>query len=150
MDDLAIRRAEAADIQAIRGLIDDAFADFEPLIGKQPQPMLDDHLPAIAKGWSLLALAEGDSAAVVIAFPQDRWLFVDVLAVARSMRRKGAAARLLQALEARAREEGLLGMRIQTNIVMLAAQALYRQAGYSETGPFLINGYHRQVFEKAF
>lgn len=67
---------------------------------------------------------------------------------APSARGQGVARRVLQALEATAREAGLKTLRLETNRTLTEAQALYRQEGYQEVAPFNAEPYAHHWFEK--
>jgi putative acetyltransferase len=56
--------------------------------------------------------------------------------VAAHVRRQGIAARLLCAIEAVARREGVRLLRLETGVSSAAAVGLYRRSGYGERGPF--------------
>ena len=56
--------------------------------------------------------------------------------VSDGARGHGIGARLLAAMELRARQLGLTTLRLETGIAQPAALGLYRREGYRETGPF--------------
>lgn len=68
--------------------------------------------------------------------------------VAREARGLGIAGRLLEALETKAREFGMRRVRLDTNRALMAAQAMYRKAGYAEIQRFNANPYANFWFEK--
>jgi DNA-binding MarR family transcriptional regulator/N-acetylglutamate synthase-like GNAT family acetyltransferase len=63
-------------------------------------------------------------------------------------RGRGVARRVLQTLEAIARERGLVTLRLETNRALTEAQALYRQEGYREVAAFNDEPYAHHWFEK--
>jgi DNA-binding MarR family transcriptional regulator/N-acetylglutamate synthase-like GNAT family acetyltransferase len=67
---------------------------------------------------------------------------------APSARGHGIARKILQTLEARARESGLKTLRLETNRTLKEAQALYRKEGYREVAPFNDEPYAHHWFEK--
>jgi len=67
---------------------------------------------------------------------------------ASSARRRGVARKVLQALEATAREIGLTTLQLETNRTLTEAQALYRQEGYREVDAFNDEAYAHHWFEK--
>lgn len=69
--------------------------------------------------------------------------------VAPEARGIGLARRLLDALEAQARDLGMRRVRLDTNRTLGEAQALYRKAGYREIGRYNDNSYADFFFEKA-
>jgi DNA-binding MarR family transcriptional regulator/predicted GNAT family acetyltransferase len=68
--------------------------------------------------------------------------------VAPSARGLGIGRRMLEALEAQAREAGLRVFRLETNRALSEARALYRGSGYRETAPFNDEAYAHHWFEK--
>jgi len=67
---------------------------------------------------------------------------------APSARGMGIARRMLQALEAGAREKGLKTVQLDTNRALTEAHALYRREGYREVARFNDNPYAHHWFEK--
>jgi GNAT superfamily N-acetyltransferase len=55
----------------------------------------------------------------------------------------GIARRVLRSLEAKAREAGLMRLRLETNRTLQEAQALYHGEGYREVAPFNAEPYLR-------
>ena len=60
----------------------------------------------------------------------------------------GIGRRLLERLEAEARQLGLRRLRLETNRRLVEAQALYRRSGYREVAPFNDEPYAHHWFEK--
>jgi DNA-binding MarR family transcriptional regulator/GNAT superfamily N-acetyltransferase len=60
----------------------------------------------------------------------------------------GIARRVLRFLEEKAREAGLVRLRLETNRALTEAQHLYRSEGYSEVAPFNAEPYADHWFEK--
>jgi DNA-binding MarR family transcriptional regulator/GNAT superfamily N-acetyltransferase len=67
---------------------------------------------------------------------------------ADSARGLGIARRILETLEAKARELGLATLRLETNKALHEAQALYRGSGYQEVERFNDEPYAHHWFEK--
>jgi GNAT superfamily N-acetyltransferase len=67
---------------------------------------------------------------------------------APSARGRGVALRVLQTLEAIAREAGLTTLQLETNRTLKEAQAMYRKAGYREVDAFNDEPYAHHWFEK--
>jgi GNAT superfamily N-acetyltransferase len=65
-----------------------------------------------------------------------------------SARGLGIARRILETLEARARELGIATLRLETNKALYEAQALYRKSGYQEVERFNDEPYAHHWFEK--
>ena len=60
----------------------------------------------------------------------------------------GIARRVLNRLEALAREAGIRTLRLDTNRVLAEAQAMYRRGGYREIARYNDNPYAHHWFEK--
>ena len=60
----------------------------------------------------------------------------------------GVGRRILERLEAFAREFALSALRLETNRALEEAQALYRSCGYLEVEPFSDEPYAHHWFEK--
>ncbi len=69
--------------------------------------------------------------------------------VDRAVRGLGVGRRILEQLEALAREFGLRTLRLDTNRALTEAQALYRASGYREVAPFNDEPYAHHWFEKS-
>jgi DNA-binding MarR family transcriptional regulator/GNAT superfamily N-acetyltransferase len=69
--------------------------------------------------------------------------------VSAEARGLGIGRRLLETLEAQAREFGLRTLRLETNRTLKEAQALYRHHGYREVAAFNDEPYAHHWFEKA-
>ena len=67
---------------------------------------------------------------------------------APEMRGRGVARKVLQSLEALARDSGVHVLRLETNRTLIEAQALYRQQGYREVAAFNTEPYAHHWFEK--
>ena len=68
--------------------------------------------------------------------------------VAGDARGMGLGRRLLEALEARAAEQGARVLRLETNRTLTEAINLYRSAGFTEVAPFNDEAYAHHWFEK--
>ena len=68
--------------------------------------------------------------------------------VAKSVRGLGVARRVLEKLEAAAREMNLSTLRLDTNKALTEAHALYRKEGYRNVERFNDNPYAHHWFEK--
>ena len=133
---VTVRRADANDLDALAVLFD-AYRQFY----KQPGDVTAARAflaERIASDESVVLIAEYDGAAVgfVQLYPLfssvrlgRTWLLND-LYVAPIARGLGAARALLDAACAFARERGALGLELETGQDNLAAQALYRSAGW--------------------
>jgi DNA-binding MarR family transcriptional regulator/GNAT superfamily N-acetyltransferase len=69
--------------------------------------------------------------------------------VADAVRGLGVGRRMLEALEAQARELGLATLRLETNQALQEAIRLYRSTGFREVAPFNSDPYAHHWFEKS-
>jgi ribosomal protein S18 acetylase RimI-like enzyme len=135
---IAVRRADANDLDAL-ALLFDAYRQFYDQASDVAgaRAFLAER---IAHEESVLLIAEHDAQAV--GFVQLYPLFSSVrmgrvsvlndLYVAPSARRMGIARTLLDASTAFARERGALGLQLETGPDNQNAQALYRDAGWTQ------------------
>ncbi|MEA2295691.1 MAG: Acetyltransferase family [Solirubrobacteraceae bacterium] len=79
--------------------------------------------------WPAIARHLRASAGVTPTPPRGA-LYVDALATAEPVRRRGVATALLDAASARARAEGLTGVALDTGLQNVEAQALYERYGF--------------------
>ena len=138
MDDTTISRAGPADLDAL-ALLFDAYRQFY----QQPSDL------PLARQWLRERLRFGESVVWVarrggtaVGFVQlypmfssvrtaKSWILNDLFVDAGS-RRKGVARALLDAAAAFAREDGAMGISLETSRDNDAARALYRAAGWNE------------------
>ena len=144
----APRQVTAADLPAVRAVIEAAFAPYEARIGQKPAPMTDDHAAQIAAGNVMLIDGDGCVAAVLVLHPEAGEMVVDTLAVDPARQGQGLARILMTWAECRARESGLGALRLYTNAAMTTAIGLYGRCGYVETGRAVENGFRRVHFRK--
>lgn len=69
--------------------------------------------------------------------------------ISETVRGTGLGRRLLRMLEGLARDAGMTQVRLDTNRVLTAAQALYRAEGYQETAAYNDSPYAHMWFRKA-
>lgn len=134
---------------AVTDLVQRAFAQYTPLIGKPPAPALYDYTVLIASGRVSLAEDGSGLLGVIYSYVEaDGAVMLDVLAVSQAAQGRGIAKRLIQHVEDRARVEGARLMRVYTNAVMTGPQAIYPRLGYHETHRGESDGYRRIHYEK--
>lgn len=133
-----VRRATEADVDAIAPLFD-RYRQFY----RQPPDLTRAGMflqQRLARGESVVLVAEMDGEAVAFAqlFPMFSsvrtsriWVLND-LYVDSGARRRGVARALLEAAARHARDDGAVGIVLETSRDNLAARALYRAAGWRE------------------
>lgn len=143
-----IRPATAADADAIRALVQEAYARYVPRIGARPQPMDDDYPALITAGEVWVGEGAGGVAGVLVIKESADHLLVHNVAVAESVRGTGLGAALLGFAEAYARDHGLGEVRLFTNIAMTENLAYYPRRGFRRTGEAEVDGFRRVYFTK--
>ena len=134
----AIRSANADDLDTLAPLFD-AYRRFYDQPGNVAgaRAFLSERL-ALDESVLLLAESDGEAAGFVQLYPlfssvrMGRTWVLNDLFVAPRARRGGVARALLEAATAFARERGALGLQLETGPGNHPAQALYRDAGWSQ------------------
>lgn len=139
----APRLARPEEAEAIRALVERAYAHYIPLLGRRPAPMDDDFARRIAHGQA--HVLERDGAIVALAVVEDRGghLWIEDLAVEPALHGQGIGRALLAFCEARARGLGLRELRLLTNERMERNRAIYAKAGFAETDRREEEGFRR-------
>ncbi|MDB2389992.1 GNAT family N-acetyltransferase [Alphaproteobacteria bacterium] len=148
---MKIRKATSQDADICAAIAIAAYADYVPLMGQKPAPMLADYRAHIAR--DLVFIAERDAAdiaeivgfAIIVKKGDDYWL--ENIAVTPMASGRGLGKYLLGFIEDYLRP---LCDRYQlyTNIKMKRNIDWYHALGFSETYRGEVDGYDRVYFEK--
>ena len=141
-----LRRATAADLPAIKAVIDAAYARYLTRMDKPPGPMLRDYGPSVADGTTWVT--GSPVTAVLTLYPRDGYLLVENVAVHPSAQGHGLGRALMSFAEQEAVRLGLTRMTLYTHEVMTENQAIYARLGYTEVERRAENGYRRIYMEK--
>ncbi|MCP9993221.1 MULTISPECIES: GNAT family N-acetyltransferase [Streptomyces] len=148
MTNARIRPAVAADVPAVKAVVDAAFRPYIARIGVVPVPMEADHAANVAAGRVFVAELPDDGGAgpvrvagLVVLEPRTDHLYLDTVAVLPDAQGAGLGRLLLEFTEARARALGLPEIRLFTNAMMGENQTIYPRLGYETverrvTGPY--------------
>ncbi|MER6568921.1 GNAT family N-acetyltransferase [Streptomyces sp. NPDC001093] len=123
-----VRPAVADDVPAVKAVTDAAYRHYIARIGVVPQPMEADHAANVAAGRVFVTGEPVDGLVVIEAFAGH--LFLDSIAVRPEAHGTGVGRRLLQFVDARARELGLGEIRLYTNAMMWENRKIYPKYGY--------------------
>ena len=128
-----LRLATADDVAAIAALVDAAYRDYTPLLGRTPTPMLTD-LDAAVRDHDLWVLDDGRRILGIIELivEADR-LWVHNVAIDPTVQGRGLGRRLLGFAEEEARRLALAAIGLLTNERYVANIAMYERYGYRET-----------------
>ncbi|WP_433352135.1 GNAT family N-acetyltransferase [Microtetraspora malaysiensis] len=135
-----MRKAQAADVAAVRRLVLDAYRPWAEIIGRPPMPMEADYEALVAEGRVHVRDAPDGIEGLIVLIPEDGVLLVDNVAVRPDRQGRGVGRSLLAFAEEEARRLGLPALRLITNVKMTPNIALYASLGYMETGRGELNG----------
>jgi ribosomal protein S18 acetylase RimI-like enzyme len=146
---MTIRRAVPADVGAIAALARQAYAVYEPRIGRMPWPVFADYGTHVRDDevW----VVEDGSAVVgfVVLVVEPDALLLDIVAVSPTHQGRGLGRELTDLAERRCRELELPAVRLYTNETMTENIAMYAHLGYDETHRATEHGFRRVFFTKA-
>jgi GNAT superfamily N-acetyltransferase len=141
------RIATAADVTAVRRIVDAAYEPWIPVVGMRPLPLEADYerLVADRQVW-----VTGDPVTgLIVLVDEPGVLLVENVAVYPDMHGQGIGRRLMAFAEERARANGKTKLRLYTNRKMASNIALYERLGYVRTRLDEIEGRLAVHFEKS-
>jgi GNAT superfamily N-acetyltransferase len=133
MSEVKLRRAEAADAEAVAACVQRAYARYADRLPYPPKPVLADYQMVVQETstW-LLEDADAQCVGVLVLIDKPDHLLLDNVAVDPAWQKRGLGRRLLAFAEAEARRLGLGEVRLYTNALMTENRALYARIGYVE------------------
>lgn len=143
-----IRPAIPSDADAIRAVVDAAYAVYLPQMDKPPGPVLDDYDERIAAGEAFVSDAEAGILGILILIDTDEYLLLDNVATAPGAQGQGVGRQLVSFAESEARRRGYGEIRLYTHIVMADNVAYYENLGWEETHRGEQAGYQRIFMRK--
>jgi ribosomal protein S18 acetylase RimI-like enzyme len=126
-----LRRATAADVDALTALQRAAYARNRDLLGVEPLPLLADYADILSRHEVWLAEGEQGLVAALILEPRQDDLLIWSVATHPRAQGRGLGRRLLAAAEARAAALGRRVMRLYTGEQLTANIAWYGRHGYA-------------------
>ena len=134
MNDLRLRRANAADAPALNALARAAYEIYVPIIGREPMPMAVDWatLLPVQEIWIVDGSSSEAVASLALELEPDH-LVIWSVAVAPAHQGRGLGRSLMAFAETRARALQRSEIRLLTNARMERNIARYRRLGYAET-----------------
>ncbi len=127
---MEMRQGIAADAAAIRDLTRAAYANWVPLIGREPRPMTADYVAALKTHRFDLVYDDGVLVALIETAAEPDHLLIINVAVLPSHQGQGLGHRLLAHAEALARAADCGELRLYTNKAFAANIGLYASIGY--------------------
>jgi len=143
-----LRAARPEEADALRALVERAYAGYVPLIGRRPAPMDDDYPARIAAGQATVLERDGAIAALLVLVDEPDHLYLDNIAVDPDAHHQGTGRFLLEHVVAEARRRGLPEVRLVTNEKMLRNIGIYTRFGFEEYARQEMGGYHRVLMRK--
>jgi ribosomal protein S18 acetylase RimI-like enzyme len=144
-----IRPAVPDDVEAIRDLVERAYAPWVPIVGLRPGPMDEDYGALVEEG-DVFVLGEADGLiGVLVLRPDGDALMVENVAVDPGQQGRGLGPMLLDFAEEQARARGIAEMRLYTHERMLGNVELYRRLGWEEYERRESEGFARVFMRKA-
>jgi N-acetylglutamate synthase-like GNAT family acetyltransferase len=139
---MEIRRAESQDAEAVRRLVREAYAQWIPVIGREPMPMKADYERAVRDREFDLLYADGDLVALIEVIANADHLFIENIAVVPHRQGQGLGRHLLSYAEEKARKANLRELRLLTNQAFATNIRLYESVGFrvDRTEPFADGG----------
>ena len=129
-----IRLAGADDSETIARLIHEAFAPFEaeytPGAFEYTTPNADAIRPRFDEGPIWIAEVNGDAVGTVSGMRDGERFYIRSMAIKPTAQRGGIGQKLLDALEAYAREMGFEKLYLYTTFVLPGAKHLYEKNGF--------------------
>ena len=141
-----LRRATAADLPAIKAIIDAAYAKYLTRMDKRPAPMFRDYGPSVEDGTTWVA--GSPVTAVLTLYPREDHLLVENIAVHPGAQGRGLGRALMGFAEQEAARRGFTRMALMTHEAMTENQAIYGRLGYTEVDRRAEDGYRRIYMEK--
>lgn len=125
-----------------------AYAEYVPLIGREPAPMTADYGDDLDRGTVVVAERTGRAVGFAVAFEKAGAWFLETVAVLPEEQGGGIGRRLVAAVEADAIARGFDRLVLYTNAAMAGPLRLYPRLGYRRTGEVEEDGFSRVYFEK--
>jgi ribosomal protein S18 acetylase RimI-like enzyme len=129
----AIRPARPDEADALKTLVEAAYARWVPVVGARPLPMDDDYAARVAAGQAFLLEGAGTIAGLVVLEECDGFLLLDNVALAHGFEGQGLGRTLIAFAEAEAARRGFAELRLYTNARMERNIRLYERLGFAET-----------------
>ncbi len=141
-----LRRATAADLPAIKAIIDAAYAKYLTRMDKRPAPMFRDYGPSVEDGTTWVA--GSPVMAVITLYPREGHLLVENIAIHPAAQGRGLGRALMEFAEQEAARSGFTRMALVTHEAMTENQTIYGRLGYTEVDRRAEDGYRRIYLEK--
>lgn len=140
--------AELSDVEAIQGLVCEAYEPYIESIGRAPAPLEDDYQGIVGEGRALIARRAGKIVGLLITAIHPDHVLVENVAVAASEQGRGLGTFLLALADDQARQAGVSEVHLYTNEKMVKNIAFYSHRGFWETCRRNEDGFSRVFFKR--
>ena len=138
-----IRPAREDEAGALHALAQAAYAPWEAIVGRRPEPMDDDYAARVHAGQAWVLDGEDGIATLAVLEPGDGWMMLENVAVHPERQRRGFGRRMIAFAAAEARRRGARELRLFTNALMAANLVRYARLGFREAGRERVGPYDR-------
>ncbi|MDX8446544.1 GNAT family N-acetyltransferase [Mesorhizobium captivum] len=128
---ILFRPAAPADADAVKAIVQAAYAKWVPVIGREPLPMRADYDKALGEHQFELAVENGRIVGLIETVAHDDHIWIENVAVVPEAQGRGIGRKLLDSAERKAVEAGRTELRLLTNGAFEANVLLYRKHGYT-------------------
>lgn len=129
-DTLTIRQADANDEDDIRSLTRGAYAEWVPIIDREPLPMSADYKKALEENRFDLLYVNGELAGILETMTKTDHLWIGNIAVSPAFQGKGFGQALLSHADKLAASLGYSEVKLFTNKQFLRSLTFYQKFGY--------------------
>ncbi len=144
-----LRIAVEEDLPFVEAIVEAAYSDYIPVIGRKPGPMLDDYAALIRQRRVHVLQSDGIVKGVLVLIPEENAMLLDNIAVIPAAKGSGLGRKMLMFAEQSARDAGYKSIRLYTHEKMTQNIALYSRIGYVETHRGEEKGLRRVYMTKA-
>lgn len=148
MEQLIIRQAQEADLDAVVACVCAAYTKYIARIGKEPAPLSADYAALIAQKVVYVLSDGGGIRGILVMMPQGRRMFVENVAVDPDFQGRGLGRILMAFVEQQARKEQLDEIYLYTNELMTENLFFYQRLGFTEEARRMHDGYRRVFLRK--
>ncbi|MBE9604664.1 GNAT family N-acetyltransferase [Acetobacteraceae bacterium H6797] len=143
------RLARPDEAGAVKALVEAAYAQWVPVIGRRPAPMDDDYAALIAAGEVTVSEGESGLLGVLVLEEREGRFWLENIAVSPAAAGTGLGRRLLDVAEEEARRRGHGEIWLFTNALMAKNVEIYTRRGYAVVERRQEKGFDRFYMSKA-
>ncbi len=132
-NEVTLRQATIADVDAISALTEAAYSKYITLIGRKPLPMTADYSRMVIENTIWLLYVEDHLAGVLVLEYEPETMLIYSVAIQPEYQKQGLGLRLLAWAEQQALKAGYQTIRLYTNELFTYNIILYQSLGYQET-----------------